>query len=87
MHPVDVFGGVAFGGEIGFDGLVHDGDEGDDVAQGDIGRGADVVGLILFEAGVTECDLLLIVDPVLIVGAQAGVEDPIQCWSSACRVL
>jgi len=77
MHAFDDFSGVAGGCEIRLDGLVHDRDERDDVRQWDEGRGLDSVGLVLFEGGVAQGDLLLVIEPILIVGAQAGVLDPL----------
>src|ERR1700728_4395740 len=57
-HGGDFLGGVVVGGEVGLDGLVDDGEEGKDVAQGDVGRGLDLVGLVFAEAGVAKGDLV-----------------------------
>src|SRR5277367_3207734 len=77
VHLVDGGGGVGFGGEVGLDGFVHYGGEGDYVGQGDVGRGVDGVREILFCGGVAEGDFVLVVEPVLVVGAEVGVEDPL----------
>lgn len=77
MHPFDNFSGVPAGCKIGLDRLIHNWDKGDDVGQGNVGRGLDAIGLILFEHGVAQGDLLLVVEPIPIVGAQAGVLYPL----------
>lgn len=51
--------------------------EGDHVPQRDVGDRPSVVGLVLLRPGVAESDLLLVVEPGAVVGAAAGVEDPL----------
>lgn len=77
MHLLDLLGGIPFCGEIRVDGLIHDGDKCDHVAERDVRRGPDGVNLVLLQAGVAQSDFLLIVDPILIVGPQAGVQNPL----------
>jgi hypothetical protein len=45
--------------------------------NGDVRRGANVIHFVLLQRGMSQRDLLLIVDPVLIVGAEAGVQNPL----------
>src|SRR5580698_7630369 len=77
MHFFYVFRGVTLGGEKGLDRLVYDGDEGKNVSQRDVRRRLHSICLVLFDAGVAEGDFLLIVEPVLVVRAEAGVENPL----------
>lgn len=53
-------------------------DKGDQVAEGDQGGGrGHMVGLILLGAMVAQTDLVLVVQPVLIVLSSTGVQDPL----------
>lgn len=76
-HGLDLLRPVALVGEK----LTHRrGDrvhEGDDVPQRDVGYRRGAVGLVLPRARVAEGDLLLVVEPGTVVGAAAGVEDPL----------
>ena len=77
MHGVDFLLGVVCVGKIGPDGVVQHGDKGGDVAEGDIRGGLDAIGLVLLQARMPEGDLLLIVQPVLIVRTQASIQNPL----------
>jgi hypothetical protein len=62
--------------------------EGDYIPQMDGGSGFHMVGLVLFQAGVPQCYLLLIVEPVLVIRSQAGVEDPLlKTQAASLRVV
>ena len=63
--------------EVGANGFVEHGDESDDVAIGNVIRRLDTIGDILLHCGVSQRDLLLIVQPVLIVGSKTSVENPL----------
>lgn len=52
-------------------------DEGDEVAQGDVVGGVGVVGLVFLGSVVAFADFVLVVEPVVVVGAVAGVVDPL----------
>jgi hypothetical protein len=77
MHSIHFVGRMILCGEIRFDGFVYYRDKADDVAEWDVGSRTDVVGFVFLQRGVAKGDLLLIVEPVLIVGAEAGVDDPL----------
>src|SRR5579859_1731883 len=77
MHGIDVVFVVAIVREVGLDGFVQHGSKGNYIAEGDEGGGANTVRLVFLDAGMTKSNFLLIVQPVLIVGAEAGVENPL----------
>jgi len=77
VHLFQYFSGVIFCSEIRLDRLVHHDDECDDIAERYVRRGLDAIDLVLFQGRVAECDFVLIIEPILIVRAQAGVENPL----------
>src|ERR1700677_594658 len=77
MHPVDDLRWVPRACEIGLDGFVQHCDKCCDVSEGDVRGGLDTICLILLKARVPESDLLLIIQPVLVVRTQAGIQNPL----------
>ncbi len=59
---------MPFRGKIGFDRVVNDRNEGNDVPEGYMGCGSRLIRFILLQARVPESDLLLIVQPLLVIG-------------------
>jgi len=77
MHSIHFVGGMILRGEIWLDGFIDDGDKADDVSERNVWGGADVISFIFLQRGVAECDLLLVVEPFLVIGSKTGVEDPL----------
>ena len=77
MHLIHHFRRMPFRGQILLHGHVHHRDESQYVAQRHEGRRTRAVDLVLLRRGVPQRDFLLVVDPVLIVRPQAGVQDPL----------
>jgi hypothetical protein len=61
MHLANVFGGVVFGRQVRLDGLVHEGDESDQVSKGHIWRRPNAINLVLFGTRVPQSNFVLIV--------------------------
>src|SRR5215212_6237517 len=55
----------------------HGRDNRPQVAQVHHGHGVHIVGLVLLGPVVAQPDLVLVVEPLLVVGTVAGVEDPL----------
>jgi hypothetical protein len=88
MHPGHLFGGVSPRREVRFDGLIHDRDKGHNVAERHKRGRLNSVNLVLSCARVSQRNLLLIVDPVLIVRSQASVQDPLfKTQITPCQIL
>src|ERR1700719_4715178 len=77
MHPLDVLGRMAFRGEKWLDGVVDYCRKRDHVPQWNIRGGFHVVGLVLLYAGVAQRDLLLIIEPILVVAPETSVQNPL----------
>src|SRR5262249_29033759 len=61
----------------GFDGIVDHRCERNHISQGDEWRRLNVIGLVLLHAGVTERYLLLVIQPILVVRAETGIQNPL----------
>ena len=85
MHFVDLFTGIPFCRKIRLDGLVHDRDKGDNIPQRHVRRRLYPVDLVLLQGRVPQSNFLLVVQPVLIVGPQAGVLNPLLKTQVAVR--
>src|SRR5271168_2537786 len=77
MHPIDLVCRVSFVREIWLDGVIQHSGKCDDVTERDMSRRSDSIGLVLPETGVSQRNLLLIIEPVLIIGAKARIKDPL----------
>src|SRR4029077_3179752 len=77
MHPLNLLGRMAFRAEKWLDGVVDHCRKRDHVPQWNIRGGFHVVRLVLFYAGVAQCDLLLIIEPILIVAPETSVQNPL----------
>ena len=77
VHFLDVLGGVPLLGEERLERKRHGEDQQEQVAEGhDLGRGR-AVGAVLLRAVVAEADLVLVVQPLLVVLRSGCVEDPL----------
>ena len=78
MHDIHLVVVVSLVREVGLDGLVQNGGRSNYIAERDEGGGgSNTIRLVFFHAGMTESNFLLIVQPFLLVGAEAGVENPL----------
>jgi hypothetical protein len=68
---------VAFLGQKRLDGCCNWADEGNQISLSGIRNRLNAVRLILLAPMVPQADLVLVVKPVLIVGAVAGIQDPL----------
>ena len=64
-------------GQERLDRLVHDGRERDNVSQRNEWRGLNTIRIVLLHTGMSQGDFVLIVQPVLIVRTEAGIENPL----------
>jgi hypothetical protein len=77
VHLLDVLGGVPLLSEKRFEGERYGEDQQEQVAKGhDIGR-RRAVGAVLFRTVVTEADLVLVIEPLLVVFGAGSVEYPL----------
>src|SRR4029077_13601666 len=77
MHPLDILGRMSFRAEKWLNGVVNHWRKRYHVPQWNVRGGFYVVRLVLFFAGVVQRDFLLIFEPVLIVAAETGVQNPL----------
>ena len=75
-HGVDLVGGVSTVVEVAAGGGDDDRGEGQQVPQRDVVGGVGVIRLILLGAVVAQADLVLLIQPRLVEGTGAGVDDP-----------
>ena len=67
--------------------VVEDNEERDDVTVGHMRRRNDVVRLVLLEACMPQGDFLLVVEPILVVGALACIQNPLLEAAIAARQI
>jgi hypothetical protein len=77
MHGLHIFGTMSLLGQELSHRRRNRVDEADEVAKRDLLGRADAICLVLLDPRVPERDLLLVVEPCLIVGTAASVEDPL----------
>ena len=77
VHGFDFFKPVSLLGKKRFDGVVDDGGESDYIAQRNMGRRRRFIGLVLFQVSMAQANFVLIVKPILIIGAAANIENPL----------
>lgn len=77
MYLVDFFNRMPIGRQIRLDGLVHDGDKSDNVTKRNKRRRLHSIDFVLLNGRMPQCNLLLVVEPVLIVGPQARIQNPL----------
>ncbi len=88
MHRVNHVLAMAHRSQEGTESLIHDRHKGNDVAERHVVRRLHPAGLVLPGAGVTLRDLLLVVNPILVVRSSAGVEDPLlKAEIASCEIL
>src|ERR1700733_12216090 len=77
MHRFDLLLRMALCCKVRLDCLDKDRGESSDVTVGNIVSGSDAVRLILLEAGMSQGNLLLVVEPGLVIGAKTCVQNPL----------
>jgi hypothetical protein len=77
VHPGNLLGWMSFRRKIRLDGLVHDHDKRDHIRQRNVRRRANTIDLVLLQACVAQCNFLLVVNPVLVVGTAGKYRESI----------
>lgn len=77
VHRLNLFGRMPFFRQEALDGERDGENERHEVAEMNDGNGFHTVGLVLFGAVVAQGDFVLVIEPVLVVGATAEVENPL----------
>ncbi len=77
MHPLDVVRSVSFTRQIWLNCFIQDRYECDDVPEGHVRSRMDPVDLVLLETRVSQGNFVLISEPVLIVGTEARIKNPL----------